>query len=305
MIHFFSAQGFIMAMNIFARSGRLSGERKSHQPTQSRLHAWCAFTLIELLVVTAIVAILAALLLPTLSRAKEAARKTQCLNNAKQMQLMWMLYVTDHNDAMVSAGDVGNSLPWVSGTLDFDPSRIENVSPIYLVDPHYAAFAAYNRNPATYRCPSDPTYLVVNGQRLPRIRSYSLDRLLGDPSVLSSDNILAYHKLSAVVDPSPANQFAFLDENPNTITYAHFWVHDHLFWFHSLPGSYHNDATPISFLDGHVEVHRWVDPRTKPPLNPIWMDAGGNRIGEICAPGDPDAIWLKSKTRAPLHGWQP
>src|SRR5579863_4502982 len=92
------------------------------------------FTLIELLVVVVIIAILAALLLPVLTKAKESARKIQCVNNVKQMQLMWITYAQDHNDALVPPAsgvdpvENGTIIPfalpnagWVSGELDFDP----------------------------------------------------------------------------------------------------------------------------------------------------------------------------------------
>src|SRR6266403_4381117 len=87
------------------------------------------FTLIELLVVIAIIAILAAMLLPALSKAKVRAQGIQCMNNTKQITLAWRLYAEDNQEVLPFAYATGANAPyvWVKGYLnDTDPTASDN-----------------------------------------------------------------------------------------------------------------------------------------------------------------------------------
>ena len=100
-----------------------------------------AFTLIELLVVIAIIAILAALLLPALSRAKMRGQSAACINNLHQLSLGCMIYAGDNNGELVSCWPIGfGSLPvnpysWCPGWASFDDPSVPGFN--YGLDPQF------------------------------------------------------------------------------------------------------------------------------------------------------------------------
>ncbi|MBX3731173.1 MAG: type II secretion system protein [Verrucomicrobiae bacterium] len=234
------------------------------------------FTLIELLVVVAIIAILAGLLLPSLGKARSKAEGIQCLSNLRQLTLGWIQYAGDHADQLVWNDMEDQRSGWIRGIIDYNPNNEHNTNVAYLRDPQYAKLWPYTGATGIYKCPADRSRVVIRGRPYPRVRSLSLSQAMNSRndwlSFLTQRPYRVFRRLSDITQMGHSEAFVFIDEHPDGINFGDFAVamndgvaptRIHIIDY---PASTHNGAGGLSFADGHAEVHRWLDPRTRPPV---------------------------------------
>ena len=250
-----------------------------------------AFTLIELLVVIAIISILAALLLSSIISAKNQSRRTECSSNLRQLGLVWLMYTIDNNDKLAANGPGDTFSTWVSGSFKENPE--DSTNSVLLIDFNKSLFARYIKTYRIYKCPSDHST---------QVRSYGMNVYVGwtGPQYRSlPDNVHyeVYTKLSSIYQPRPSNLLLFEEIHHLSICRPFFGIYMTTqpanTRFYHFPASRHLRGAVHCFADGHVESHRWQDPRT------IQAKSNNYHGHDDPSPRNIDLLWLIERASAP------
>ncbi|HEV2456693.1 MAG TPA: prepilin-type N-terminal cleavage/methylation domain-containing protein [Verrucomicrobiae bacterium] len=222
------------------------------------------FTLVELLVVIAVIVIITAILLPILSKGKQAVQNVSCLNNLRQLEMCCHAYSVDNGDYL-PPNEPGGFVSAPSSTNT--PSIVTNnswcpgIAPLDMTVANVQAgiIYPYNNSPGIYRCPADVS--TVDGHpTVLRARSYCMDI-----SLYCDDAVNTFKKYTEIRNPSPAQLFVFIDTQEDDIWDATFGIFDSSSYFAGywldLAADRHSRGANLSFADGHVEHWHWKAPK--------------------------------------------
>jgi prepilin-type processing-associated H-X9-DG protein len=98
-----------------------------------------------------------------------------------------------------------------------------------------------------------------------------------------------FRKSTEIINPPPTKAFVFIDEHEDSIDDATFVARIYFPGWSSLPSSRHNGSGNLSFADGHAEIKKWLDSRTRKPVEK-------KHFIYAPSPGNPDVAWLQERS---------
>lgn len=222
------------------------------------------FTLIELLVVVALIALLLAIFIPAMNRARELGQRAVCLSNLRQLTFAWVQYADDNGGKLIEGARWGaDDSGWVGYAFD----RPESRSALW-EDPRKGRLWPYLRNIDIYRCPRGRsghacTYAIVGGANGCNLNahptnaeSYRISMRMSGMSNQVGKTVLRLMRLLDIVSPGASERAVFTDtgQGANCFLLSYFDPEWHV---SSPPPIRHAGGVTLSFADGHAEYWKW------------------------------------------------
>lgn len=282
-----------------------------------------AFTLIELLVVIAIIAILAAILLPVLSRARLKATEAYCLNNQKQLGLAFTMYVNENNNNLIQSHDSSGNPIWPN-TLDAGGFwGLESQAPgdwtsqgIAMRDVQGCLVTnnllyQYAPNVGVYHCPGDRRFDLSVGSGTAVGWAYDSYAVTENVEPIPNTSFTAgFTKMAQI--RRVADCMVFVEQSDtrgfNNDTFA-MSINGTLppitFGFVDIFATYHGNVGTFAFADGHAEARKWLDPAIR-ATGTATLGQGSSIYDYQLSPYKPDttghdAGWLIQHCVSPNH----
>ncbi len=276
------------------------------------------FTRVDLLATTALLGVLACLTMAAASNNRAGSQSAGCMANLRQLTLAWEQYAINEGyfPPNTDDGDSSQGHNWVPGEVNFGGPQQFNSD--ILADPTRSLLFPYLRHPdaSVFRCPAEMVtgkYQGTNSEKfgttVPAARSYSMNVAVGtDPESphgklptggawldgshgnTRSGPWRTYGRFDDMLLPSPSQTILLMDEDAYSINDGPFAFCMQTPKLIDWPAARHDMGATVSYADGHVELHHWVDPTT--------AVVNGN-VGQRSVPGNPDYVWLSQRISAP------